>query len=59
MRLLLILIAVVQLSGCAAFLETTAGTFVGSMGAEVAKEHLKKLKDSESVCWSCEDETPE
>tara|TARA_R100000687_G_scaffold45791_1_gene37031 strand:+ start:380 stop:556 length:177 start_codon:yes stop_codon:yes gene_type:complete len=46
-RLFLIIIIATQLSGCAALLETTAGTFIGTLGAEVVKSKLKEMKDGD------------
>lgn len=44
-RLFLILLTVIQLSGCAVVLETAAGTFVGTIAADAATSHFKGIKD--------------
>ena len=42
-RLLLILITVIHLSGCTLFLETAAGTLAGNLAAEAIKEKRNKI----------------
>ena len=48
MRLLLILVMLVHLSGCALFWETAAGTLVGNLGSELIKQGLDKDKDEQA-----------
>ena len=43
-RLLLIFVLLTQM-GCGVFLQTTAGTLVGSVGAESVKHELEKDDD--------------
>ena len=47
-RLLLILIMLIQLSGCAVVLETAAGSFIGGLAVEVVKDKLDKAKKDEA-----------
>ena len=42
MRLFLILIMFIQLSGCALLLETAGGSFIGTLGAKIVKDHIDK-----------------
>ena len=44
-RLLLILVMLVHLSGCALFWETAAGTLVGNLGSELIKHQLAEEDD--------------
>jgi len=46
-RIFLIIITAIQLSGCAVFWQTAGGTLVGNLGAEVVKEELKETKDDD------------
>jgi len=46
-RLLLIFVLLTQL-GCGVFLQTTAGTLVGSVGAELVKHELEKDEKDEA-----------
>ena len=46
-RLLLILIMFIQLSGCAILLETAGGSFIGTLGAKIVKEQIDKNKKDE------------
>ena len=43
-RLLLIIVLLAQM-GCGVFLQTTAGTLVGSVGAELVKHELEEDDD--------------
>jgi uncharacterized protein YceK len=45
-RIFLVLIMVTQLSGCAIFWQTAAGTVVGNLGAELIKDELEEEEDS-------------
>ena len=47
-RLFLILIMLIQLSGCAVALETAAGSFIGGLAVEVVKDKLDKAKKDEA-----------
>ena len=47
MRLFLILIMFIQLSGCALLLETAGGSFIGTLGAKIVKEEFDKHKKDE------------
>ena len=53
-RLLLILVMLVHLSGCAVVLETAAGSFVGGLAVEVVKGKMDEAKDEAK-----EDEVPQ
>ena len=44
-RLLLILVMLVQLSGCAVFWETAGATLVGNLGSELIKHQLAEEDD--------------
>ena len=44
-RIFLIIITAIQLSGCAVFWQTAGGTLVGNLGAEVVKDELKEMRD--------------
>jgi hypothetical protein len=46
-RLLLIFVLLAQM-GCGVFLQTTAGTLVGSVGAELVKHELEKDEKDEA-----------
>ena len=46
-RIFLIIITAIQLSGCAIFWQTAGGTLVGNLSAEVVKDELKKMKDED------------
>ena len=48
MRLLLILVMLVHLSGCSLFWETSAGTLVGNLGSELIKQGLDKDKEADA-----------
>ena len=45
MRILLILVMLVQLSGCAVFWETAGATLVGNLGSELIKHQLAEEDD--------------
>ena len=47
MRILLILIMFIQLSGCALLLETAGGSFIGTLGAKIVKEEFDKHKKND------------
>ena len=47
MRLFLILIMFIQLSGCALLLETAGGSFIGTLGAKIVKEEFDKHKKND------------
>ena len=47
MRLFLILIMFIQLSGCALLLETAGGSFIGTLGAKIVKDQFDKHKQDE------------
>ena len=47
MRLFLILIMFMQLSGCAVLLETAGGSFIGTLGAKIVKDHIDNDKKDE------------
>ena len=42
MRVFLILIMFIQLSGCALLLETAGGSFIGTLGAKIVKDQYDK-----------------
>ena len=44
-RIFLIIITAIQLSGCAIFWQTAGGTLVGNLSAEAVKDELKEMKD--------------
>ena len=44
-RILLILVMLVQLSGCAVFWETAGATLVGNLGSELIKHQLAEEDD--------------
>ena len=46
-RLLLVIVLLTQM-GCGVFLQTTAGTLVGSVGAELVKNELEKDEKDEA-----------
>ena len=49
-RLLLILVILIQLSGCASiFWQTVGGTVLGNIGAGVIKEEYNKEEDEKKV----------
>ena len=53
-RLLLIFIMLIQLSGCAVVLETAFGSFIGGLAVEVVKGKMDEAKDEAK-----EDEVPQ
>ena len=57
-RLVLIIIMVTQL-GCASFIETTVGTFVGSLGATITDNSWKEVIDKTKEAIDKEELTEE
>ena len=57
-RLLLIIVLFTQM-GCGAFLETTAGTFVGSLGATITDNSWKEVFDKTKEAIDKEEVTEE
>ena len=58
MRILLILVIFIQLSGCAVFWETAGATLVGNLGSELIKHQLadeddEKDESSEPCAMPC------
>ena len=47
-RILLILVMLVQLSGCAVVLETAVGSFIGGLAVEVVKDKMDKAEKDEA-----------
>ena len=48
MRLFLILIMFIQLSGCTIVLETAAGSFIGHLAAELVKDKIDENAKDEA-----------
>ena len=46
-RLLLIFIMLIQLSGCAVVLETAFGSFIGGLAVEVGKDKMDEAEKDE------------
>ena len=52
-RLLLILVMLIQLSGCTTVLETAAGTPIGTLSADAVKDKFKEYDEKEESSEPC------